>query len=61
MPFLRPEMPYETHGFFRKVVFSNGLVTWEDGRMFIYCGACDESTCLLETTVNELLTSLDVA
>ena len=61
VPFLRPEMAYETDGFFPNVVFSNGLVTWEDGRVFIYYGACDESTCLLETTVSELLTSLDAA
>ena len=59
VPFLRPEMPYETDGFFPNVVFSNGLVTWEDDRVFIYYGACDESTCLLQTTVSELLTSLD--
>ena len=61
VPFLRPEMTYETDGFFPNVVFSNGLVTWEDGRVFIYYGACDESTCLLEATVDELLASLDAA
>ena len=61
VPFLRPEMPYETDGFFPNVVFSNGLVTWEDGRVFIYYGACDESACLLEITVAELLASLDAA
>jgi len=42
-------------------VFSNGLGTWEDGRVFIYFGACDENACLLEATVVELLASLDVA
>lgn len=61
LPFLRPEASYETEGFFPNVVFTNGLVTWEDGRVFIYYGACDESTCLLETTVTELLESLDAS
>lgn len=59
VPFLTPELPYETDGFFPNVVFSNGLVTWEDGRVFLYYGACDESVCLLETTVAELLASID--
>ena len=59
LPLLRPETPYETEGFFPNVVFTNGLVTWEDGRVFIYYGACDESACLLEATVAELLESLD--
>lgn len=61
VPILRPEMPYETEGFFPNLVFSNGLVTWEDGRVFIYYGACDESVCLLETTVAELRASVDAA
>ncbi|MBK1631820.1 glycosidase [Thiohalocapsa halophila] len=61
IPILRPEMPYETDGFFPNVVFCNGVVTWEDGRVFIYYGACDESVCLLETTVAELLASVDAA
>ncbi len=58
-PILKPETPYERKGFFGNVVFSNGVVTWEDGRVYIYYGACDESTCLLESTMEELLVSLD--
>jgi len=58
-PFLIPEEPYETDGFFGNVVFSNGAVTWPDGRVFVYYGACDETACLVETTVDELLGSLD--
>jgi predicted GH43/DUF377 family glycosyl hydrolase len=58
-PFLTPEVPYETEGFFPNVVFSNGIVTWEDGRVHVYYGACDETTCLLETSMDELLESLD--
>lgn len=58
-PFLTPQAPYETEGFFPNVVFSNGVVTWEDGRVYVYYGACDETTCLLQTSVDELLESLD--
>jgi predicted GH43/DUF377 family glycosyl hydrolase len=57
-PFLEPEAPYETQGFFGNVVFTNGVVTWDDGRVFVYYGAADESVCLLETTIDELLASL---
>jgi len=57
-PFLQPEQPYETEGFFPMVVFSNGLVQQEDGRVFVYYGACDAYTCLVETTVEELMSTL---
>lgn len=43
------------------VVFSNGLVAREGGRVSVYYGSCDESTWLLETTVPELMASLDAA
>ncbi len=58
-PFLEPEAPYETQGFFGNVVFTNGVVTWDDGRVYVYYGAADESVCLLETTVAELLETLE--
>jgi len=54
-PILTPEEPYETEGFFGNVVFSNGVVTFDDGRVFIYYGACDETSNLVETSVDELL------
>lgn len=58
-PVLKPEKPYETKGFFPNVVFSNGLIQKEDGRILIYYGACDETVCLAETTVDELLETLE--
>ncbi len=58
-PFLEPEAPYETEGFFGGVVFTNGVVTWDDGRVFVYYGAADQCVGLLETSVDELLASLE--
>jgi len=58
-PFLQPETDYETNGFFGRVVFTNGVIAFEDGRVWIYYGAADQTTCLLETSVDELLASLD--
>ena len=57
-PLLRPETPYETAGFFGNVVFTNGTVALDDGRVLVYYGACDEYTCVAETTESELLASL---
>jgi len=58
-PLLEPETDYETKGFFNRVVFCNGVVPFDDGRVWIYYGAADETTCLAETTIDELLASLD--
>ena len=60
-PFLQPEADYETKGFFGRVVFTDGFVEFEDGRIWVYYGAADQTTCLLETSVDELLDSLDAA
>ena len=57
-PLLRPEAVYETDGFFGNVIFTNGQVAEEDGRVLIYYGAADACTCLLETTVEELASTL---
>jgi predicted GH43/DUF377 family glycosyl hydrolase len=57
-PILFPQETYETDGFFSKVVFSNGIITRDDGQVLIYYGACDETVCLAETTLDELLNSL---
>lgn len=54
-PVMFPEKEYEKTGFFANVVFSNGWVEHPDGRVFIYYGAADNSVCLAETTVNDLL------
>jgi predicted GH43/DUF377 family glycosyl hydrolase len=58
-PCLIPEADYETNGFFGNVVFTNGLVVRDDGSVLLYYGACDEYTCLAETTVEDLLATLD--
>ncbi|MFC1498420.1 glycoside hydrolase family 130 protein [Verrucomicrobiota bacterium] len=53
-PLLIPTEPYETNGFFGNVVFSNGVVE-KDGKLFIYYGASDESSCVAMTTVDDML------
>jgi predicted GH43/DUF377 family glycosyl hydrolase len=58
-PLLEPETEYETAGFFGRVVFTCGVVQFEDGRVGIYYGASDQTTCLVETSIAELLASLD--
>jgi len=58
---LEPEADYETKGFFGRVVFTAGAVQYDDGRVWIYYGAADQTTCLAETSVDELLASLDAA
>ncbi|MCD6296828.1 MAG: glycoside hydrolase family 130 protein [Deltaproteobacteria bacterium] len=57
-PILSPEESYETEGFFPNVVFSNGIIHENDGRILIYYGACDETVCLAETSINILLNML---
>ncbi len=59
VPFFSPETTYETTGFFPNVVFSNGHVERSDGEIFIYYGACDETTNVLVTTVEELLENVN--
>ena len=54
-PVLVPETDYERRGFFGNVVFTNGIVPVGDGRLLVYYGAADESTCLAESSVEELL------
>jgi len=58
-PFVVPEAPYETEGFFGNVLFSNGLVADPDGRVLLYYGAADECSCVIETSVDELMAALD--
>ncbi len=53
-----PDEPYETGGFFPNVVFSNGVIAGGDGSVRIYYGACDETVCLAETIIDELLETL---
>ena len=56
-PFVFPDLPYETEGFFPHVVFSNGIVERNEGEILLYYGACDETSCLIETSIEELLSS----
>jgi len=57
-PVLFPEQSYEKQGFFPNVIFSNGLIQKDDGKLLLYYGACDESVCVIETSIYELLNSL---
>ncbi len=58
-PFLFPEAPYETAGFLPNIIFHSGLVDHSDGRLSLYYGAADESTCVAEVRVEEILATLD--
>lgn len=54
-PALLPEKDYEKNGFFPNVVFTNGMVLKDNGELWVYYGACDETVCLVITSVDELL------
>lgn len=56
-PLLEPEAPYETDGFFGNVVFVCGAVE-KDGKLLIYYGASDDTVCLAEATIDEILEKL---
>jgi predicted GH43/DUF377 family glycosyl hydrolase len=49
---------HETRGFFPSVVFSNGVIAGADASVRIYYEACDETVCLAETIIDELLETL---
>ena len=53
-PLLTPTEPYETDGFFGNVVFSNGMIE-KDGKILVYYGAADESSCVAITDIDGLL------
>jgi len=52
---LLPKLEYERNGFFPNVVFTNGMIEKENGELWIYYGACDETICLVITSISELL------
>jgi predicted GH43/DUF377 family glycosyl hydrolase len=54
-PILIPETDYEKNGFFPNVVFTNGMVEKNDGELWIYYGACDETVCVAITSITDLL------
>ncbi|MBN1478891.1 glycosidase [candidate division KSB1 bacterium] len=58
-PILVPQDPWEKNGFFPNVIFSNGWIKEAGGHILIYFGAADESICVAETTVDDLLENFD--
>lgn len=58
-PILAPEATYEREGFFGNVVFTCGAVAEPDGRVIIYYGAADHCMAAAETTIDDLLATLD--
>ncbi len=59
-PFMYPETDYEKEGFFGNVIFTNGHVIMPDGTIKIYYGSSDEHICLAETSIEQLLESLNI-
>jgi len=57
-PILEPVEAYEKEGFVPNVTFCNGLIEKEGGKLLLYYGSCDETVCMAETTVEELLKTL---
>lgn len=55
---LTPEEVYETTGFTPNVVFPTCVIPGENGKLAIYYGASDTTTCLAFTTVDKLLSYL---
>lgn len=57
-PIFVPEAEYEKNGFFANCVFCNGIVVRDNGELLLYYGACDNYTCLAETTVSDVMSVL---
>ncbi len=53
-PLLVPTEAFETNGFFKNVVFSNGIVE-KDGKIYVYYGAADESVGVAISDIKSLL------
>lgn len=54
-PILSPDMNYERVGDVGNVVFSNGWIAEDDGRVKIYYSGADTNICLAETSIDYLL------
>ncbi len=56
-PILEPAMDYETDGFFKDVVFTNGMVVSPEdpNKMFIYYGSADERVCGAVLMLDQLI------
>lgn len=56
-PLMEPEAPYEIHGFFGKVVFTNGHIVNGD-EVSLYYGAADEVICRVQLSIADILQTL---
>ncbi len=54
-PILVPEKDYETNGFVPNVVFLNGMVLRNEEDLYLYYSACDETSCLAECKLEDLI------
>jgi predicted GH43/DUF377 family glycosyl hydrolase len=57
-PILAPQRPYETNGFFNKVVFSNGHIVRGDA-IDIYYGAADTVICGCSGRIADILAAIE--
>jgi len=56
-PIFKPELPYETEGFFPNVVFTNGLIE-KEGQIYMYYGSADETSCLAVSSIDNIMSRL---
>ncbi len=56
-PIFVPEAEYELNGFFPNVVFSNGMFE-KDGKLYMYYGASDDTSCLAVAEVEDVLRNI---
>lgn len=56
-PIFEPEFLYETEGFFPNVVFTNGLFE-KEGRIIMYYGSADETSCMAVSSVESIMSTL---
>ena len=54
-PILAPDEDYERIGDVNNVVFSNGMIAEDNGDVKIYYSGADLNICLVETTINDLI------
>lgn len=59
-PILTPEEPYELEGFFANVVFANGQIVHDDGKIYLYYGGADAFMAGCETSIDEIFEHLGV-
>lgn len=59
-PILSPQTEWEKKGFYRNVVFANGQIVHDDGRIWIYYGAADRVMAGCEITLREIFRHLGV-